>query len=94
MDSGTFEAIVRNVDEIDRLLAETEGELAKLNARRTELLAQITALQQEKASFLQMIARIASFCLSRTMLCETISWAWIPKPVQDATIRLASIPCC
>ena len=45
---------MRNLDEIDRLLEETEGELAKLNARRAELLAQITALQQEKASFLQM----------------------------------------
>jgi hypothetical protein len=42
------------VNEIDRLLTETEGELAKLNARRTDLLAQITALQQEKALFLQM----------------------------------------
>jgi hypothetical protein len=45
---------VRNLDEIDRLLEETEGELAKLNTRRAELLGQITALQQEKAALLQM----------------------------------------
>jgi hypothetical protein len=45
---------VRNLDEIDRLLEETEGELAKLNTRRAEMLAQITALQQEKAALLQM----------------------------------------
>jgi len=46
---------VRSVDEIDRLLAETEGELAKLNIRRAELLTQIAALQQEKAAFLQTL---------------------------------------
>ena len=45
---------MRNLDEIDRLLEETEGELAKLNTRRAELLGQITALQQEKAALLQM----------------------------------------
>jgi superfamily II DNA or RNA helicase len=45
---------VRNLDEIDRLLEETERELAKLNTRRAELLGQITALQQEKAALLQM----------------------------------------
>jgi superfamily II DNA or RNA helicase len=44
---------MRSVDEIDRLLEETEGELAKLNTRRAELLSQIAALQQEKAAFLQ-----------------------------------------
>lgn len=44
---------MRNLDEIDRLLEETEGELAKLNTRRAELLSQIAALQQEKAAFLQ-----------------------------------------
>lgn len=43
---------MRNLDEINRLLAETEEELARLNARRTELLRQITELQQEKSSFL------------------------------------------
>jgi hypothetical protein len=42
---------VRNLDEINRLLTATEEEFAKLNARRTELLMQITELQQEKASF-------------------------------------------
>ena len=49
-----FEAVVRNL-ETDRLLAETEGELAKLNIRRAELLTQIAALQQEKAAFLQTL---------------------------------------
>ncbi len=43
------EVAVRNLDEINRLLAEAEEALAKLNARRTELLKQITDLQQEKA---------------------------------------------
>jgi hypothetical protein len=52
--SVLFGVDVRNLDEIDRLLEETEGELAKLNTRRAELLAQITALQQEKAALLQM----------------------------------------
>jgi len=45
---------VRNLDEISRLLAETEGELARLNTHRAELLTQITALQQEKAEFLHL----------------------------------------
>ncbi|MEW5817720.1 MAG: DEAD/DEAH box helicase family protein, partial [Spirochaetota bacterium] len=39
--------------EINRLLAETKEELTKLDARRVELLKQITELQQEKASFRQ-----------------------------------------
>ncbi len=52
MASGTFEVFVRNLDEINRLLTETERELAKLNARRSELRRQITELQQEKASIL------------------------------------------
>jgi len=43
---------VRNLNEIDRLLAETEGELARFDTRRAELLAQITALQREKAELL------------------------------------------
>ena len=43
---------MRGLDEINRLLAETEEELAKLNARRTELLAQVSELQREKAPFL------------------------------------------
>ncbi len=45
---------MRSLDEINRLLAETEEALARLNARRTELLRQITELQQEKASFRQV----------------------------------------
>lgn len=43
---------MRSLDEINRLLAEAEDELAQLNARRTELLKQITGLQQEKSLFL------------------------------------------
>ncbi|MCX6028194.1 MAG: DEAD/DEAH box helicase family protein [Chloroflexi bacterium] len=38
--------------EINQVLAEIEGELQRLDARRAELLAQITGLQQEKASVL------------------------------------------
>lgn len=45
---------MRNLDEINRLLAETERELAKLNARRAELLMQMSVLQQERASFLHV----------------------------------------
>jgi hypothetical protein len=41
------------VDEIDRLAAEAETELARLNIRKAELLSQIAALQQEKATFSQ-----------------------------------------
>jgi hypothetical protein len=41
-----------NLDEVNRLLAETEAELARLNARRDELLAQLAELQREKASLL------------------------------------------
>jgi hypothetical protein len=43
---------VRNLDEIDRLLAETEGELSELNVRRNELLGQLAELQREKAALL------------------------------------------
>ena len=42
---------MRNLDEINRLLTDSEAELAKLNIRRAELLKQITELRQEKASF-------------------------------------------
>ncbi|MBI1878363.1 MAG: DEAD/DEAH box helicase family protein [Chloroflexi bacterium] len=45
---------MRNLDEINHLLAETEEELARLNTRRAELLTQITQLQQEKALLLPM----------------------------------------
>ena len=41
-----------NLDEVNRLLTETERELGKLNARRGELLGQLTELQREKASWL------------------------------------------
>ncbi len=43
---------MRDLAEINRLLAETKEELTKLDARRVELLKQITELQQEKVSFL------------------------------------------
>lgn len=43
-----------SLDEINRLLAEKEEELTRLDARRAELLAQIAELQQEKAPFLQL----------------------------------------
>jgi len=43
---------VRNLEEVDRLLAQTEAELAKLNACRVELLGQLAALQTEKAGLL------------------------------------------
>jgi hypothetical protein len=46
---------VKSVDEIDRLAAEAERELARLNIRRAELLSQIAGLQQEKAVFLQTL---------------------------------------
>ncbi|MBN1889439.1 MAG: hypothetical protein JW850_15705, partial [Thermoflexales bacterium] len=49
------EAIVRSVNEIDRLLAEAESELARLSIRRAELLSQIVALQQEKHTSLQTL---------------------------------------
>ena len=45
---------MRNLDEINRLLAEKKDELAGLDARRAELLKQITKLQQEKRPFLQL----------------------------------------
>lgn len=43
---------MRNLTEVNRLLAETESELSKLNARRDELLGQLAELQQQKASLL------------------------------------------
>jgi hypothetical protein len=46
---------MKNLDEINRLLVELEGELTKLNTRQSELLIQIKNLQQEKASFLQVL---------------------------------------
>ena len=43
---------MRNLDELSRLLAETENELSKLNARRDELLNQLAELQRAKAALL------------------------------------------
>jgi superfamily II DNA or RNA helicase len=43
---------VNNLAGINRLLAETQRELAKLNARREELLSQLAELQREKALLL------------------------------------------
>ena len=43
---------MRSSDEINRLLAEAKGALAALDARRAELLAQISELQRERASSL------------------------------------------
>lgn len=40
---------MRNLDEINQLLREKEEELARLNARKSELLTQITNLQWEKS---------------------------------------------
>lgn len=40
---------MRNLDEINRLLKEKEEELAGLNARKAELLVQITNLQRERS---------------------------------------------
>lgn len=43
---------MRSLDEINRLLAETEEELATLNARRADLLRQLAELRQERTSLL------------------------------------------
>ena len=52
-ESELCEGCGRSLDEISQLLTEAEAELARINARRTELLMQITELQEKKASFLQ-----------------------------------------
>ena len=44
---------MKSLDEINCLIDATEAELAKLNARRSELLAQAVELQREKAVLLQ-----------------------------------------
>ena len=49
MDLGIFEEFVNNLDELNRLLLETEQELARLVARKSELLEQISELQQREA---------------------------------------------
>ena len=43
---------MKNLDEINPLLAELEGELVQLNARRAELLNKISELRKEKGSLL------------------------------------------
>jgi hypothetical protein len=58
---------VRNLDAIDRLLAETEGKLSELNARRDELLGQLAELQREKAA---MLNRAAAPPQLRLALCD------------------------
>ena len=49
-----IEVVVRNLDEINQLLAEIEDELTRVNTRRAELLRQINELQQEKAALLSL----------------------------------------
>jgi prefoldin subunit 5 len=43
---------VRNPNEIDQLISAVEAELARLNARKAELLTHIVDLRREKAAFL------------------------------------------
>lgn len=45
---------MRSSDEIDRLLAQAEEDLARLDARRVELLTQISQLRREKIPILQL----------------------------------------
>jgi hypothetical protein len=45
---------MKTLDEINRLLAEREKELARLDARRIDLVRQIAELRQERASFLDV----------------------------------------
>lgn len=47
---------MRNLDDINRLIAATEAELSELNTRRSELIARVAELQHEKAALLQPIA--------------------------------------
>jgi superfamily II DNA or RNA helicase len=49
---------MKSVDEINRLLAGIETELAELNSHKSELLAQSAELQREKAALLQPITVI------------------------------------
>jgi hypothetical protein len=44
--------VMRSVDEVNRLLAEAEQNLATLNGREAELLRQIAQLQEEKVSLI------------------------------------------
>ena len=45
--------LVTTLDEVTRRLAEAEEELARLNARRAELLGHVAELQQARAAFLE-----------------------------------------
>ena len=47
---------MRSLTEINQRLAETEDELTKLDLRRTDLLAQVAELQQERAALLDAVA--------------------------------------
>ena len=66
---------MRNPDEIDRLLAILEGELAQLNARRVELRKQISELQQEKELVLpddEFTSQIEKFSLVTDQSSQTV----------------------
>jgi superfamily II DNA or RNA helicase len=47
---------MRDLNDINRLIAATEAELSELNNRRSELIARVAELQREKAALLQPIA--------------------------------------
>ena len=47
---------MRDLNDINRLIAATEAELSELNTRRSELIARVAELQREKAALLQPIA--------------------------------------
>jgi len=47
---------MRDLNDINHLIAATEAELSELNTRRSELIARVAELQREKAALLQLIA--------------------------------------
>ena len=47
---------MRDLNDINRLIAATEAELSEMNNRRSELIARVAELQREKAALLQPIA--------------------------------------
>jgi len=47
---------MRDLTDINRLIAETEAELSELNTRRSELIARLAELQHEKATLLRPTA--------------------------------------
>ena len=49
---------MKTVDEINRLIAATETELAELDSRRSKLLAQVAELQLERAALFQALTPI------------------------------------